>query len=61
MLDSLKIILNQLKDLRCKVWNSDLEINQKQKLYFEYDLEIKRTELLIIQEKIRCLQDNTTG
>lgn len=59
-LQKLKIQLNSLKDKRYELWRSTLTIEDKDKLSFEFDLEIHRTELLIIQEENKCLQENTT-
>jgi len=60
-LQKLKIQLNRLKDKHHDLWKSPaINIEDKDKLSFEFDLEIHRTELLIIEEEKKCLQENIT-
>lgn len=59
-LEKLKILLNQIKDTRHQLqWDSDIKKEERYKMLYDYDLEIYKLELLIINEIEKCSQDNT--
>lgn len=59
-LERLRMLLNQITDTKHNIWNrSYLEQKDKERLSFEYDLEITKIQLLIIKEQNRCLADIT--
>lgn len=54
-LEKLKILLNQIKDSKHNLWNrSEIKNNEREKISFEFDLEVYKIELLIIQEENKC-------